>query len=147
MGAWIMGRNMFGPIRGQWPDHSWKGWWGSNPPYHVPVFVLTHHPRPSIEMDGGTVFHFVTDGIETALAKAIEVAGGKDVRVGGGTSVVRQYLQAGLLDELHLAVSPVLMGVGENLFAGLDLPTLGYTCVESVPGANATHVTVVRQSR
>jgi dihydrofolate reductase len=146
MGAWIMGRNMFGPIRGQWPDHSWKGWWGNNPPYHVPVFVLTHHPRPAIEMEGGTVFHFVTDGIEAALERALEVAGGKDVRVGGGISVVRQYLQAGLLDELHLAVSPVLMGAGENLFAGLDLPALGYTCVESVPGANAIHVTVRRRS-
>jgi dihydrofolate reductase len=146
LGAWIMGRNMFGPIRGQWPDHSWKGWWGNNPPYHVPVFVLTHHPRPSIEMEGGTVFHFVTDGIEAALERAVEVAGDKDVRVGGGVSVVRQYLQAGLLDELRLAVSPVLIGAGENLFAGLDLPALGYACVESVPGPNATHVTILRQS-
>lgn len=145
MGAWIMGRNMFGPIRGQWPDHSWKGWWGSNPPYHVPVFVLTHHPRPSIEMDGGTVFHFVTDGVEAALERATEVAGGKDVRIGGGVSVVRQYLQAGLLDELRLAVSPVLLGQGENLFAGLDLPALGFVCTESVPGTNATHVTVLRR--
>jgi dihydrofolate reductase len=146
VGAWIMGRNMFGPIRGQWPDHSWKGWWGENPPYHVPVFVLTHHPRPSIEMAGGTVFHFVTDGIEAALKRATEVAGGKDVRIGGGVSVVRQYLQAGLLDELQLAVSPVLLGKGENLFSGLDLPTLGFACAESVVGANATHVTVRRRS-
>ena len=120
VGAWIMGRNMFGPIRGRLPDHSWKGWWGDNPPYHVPVFVLTHHPRPPLEMEGGTVFHFVTDGIEAALAQATKVAGGKDVRIGGGVSVVRQYLQAGLLDELHLAVSPVLLGKGENLFSGLD---------------------------
>jgi dihydrofolate reductase len=146
LGAWIMGRNMFGPIRGQWPDHSWKGWWGNNPPYHVPVFVLTHHPRPSIEMEGGTVFHFVTDGIAAALERAKDVAGAKDIRVGGGVSVVRQYLQARLLDELHLAVSPILLGKGENLFSGLDLPALGFACNESVPGANATHVTVVRRS-
>jgi dihydrofolate reductase len=146
IGAWIMGRNMFGPLRGQWPDHSWKGWWGNNPPYHVPVFVLTHHPRPPIEMEGGTVFHFVTDGIEPALERATEAAGGKDVRIGGGVSVVRQYLGAGLLDELHLAVSPVLLGAGENLFAGLDLPALGFRCAESVAGPNATHVTVLRRS-
>ena len=146
VGAWIMGRNMFGPIRGQWPDHSWKGWWGDNPPYHVPVFVLTHHPRPSVEMEGGTVFHFVTDGIEAALERAMEVAGGKDIRIGGGVAVIRQYLQAGLLDELHLALSPVLLGAGENLFSGLDLPGLGFFCVESVPGPNATHVTILRRS-
>jgi dihydrofolate reductase len=146
VGAWIMGRNMFGPIRGPWPDHAWKGWWGDNPPYHVPAFVLTHHPRPPIEMEGGTVFHFVTDGIEAALERAIAVADGKDVRIGGGVSVVRQYLQAGLLDELHLAVSPVLLGAGENLFSGLDLPALGFACAESVPGPNATHVTVLRRS-
>jgi dihydrofolate reductase len=146
LGAWIMGRNMFGPIRGPWPDHSWKGWWGDNPPYHVPVFVLTHHPRPAIEMEGGTVFHFVSDGIEAALQRAREAAGGSDVRIGGGVSVVRQYLQAGLIDELHLAVSPVLLGAGENLFSGLDLPALGYVCAESVAGANATHVTVRRRS-
>jgi dihydrofolate reductase len=147
LGAWIMGRNMFGPIRGQWPDHSWKGWWGDNPPYHVPVFVLTHHPRPSVEMEGGTVFHFVTDGIEAALERAMEVAGGKDIRIGGGVAVIRQYLQAGLLDELHLALSPILLGAGENLFSGLDLPGLGFVCVESVPGPNATHVTILRRSR
>ena len=146
LGAWIMGRNMFGPLRGRWPDHSWKGWWGDNPPYHVPVFVLTHHPRPSIEMEGGTVFHFVTDGIEAALQRALEVAGGKDIRIGGGVSVIRQYLQAGLLDELHLALSPVLLGAGENLFSGLDLPGLGFGCVEAVPGSNATHVTISRRS-
>jgi dihydrofolate reductase len=146
LGAWIMGRNMFGPVRGRWPDHSWKGWWGDNPPYHVPVFVLTHHPRPSVEMEGGTVFHFVTDGIEAALERATEVAGGKDVRIGGGVSVIRQYLQAGLLDELRLALSPVLLGAGENLFSGLDLPGLGFGCVESVAGPNATHVTILRRS-
>jgi dihydrofolate reductase len=146
VGAWIMGRNMFGPIRGQWPDQSWKGWWGDNPPYHVPVFVLTHHPRPSIEMEGGTIFHFVTDGIAAALQRATDAAGGKDVRVGGGVSVIRQYLQAGLFDELHLAVSPVLLGKGENLFSGLDLPSLGFVCTASVPGTNATHVTLVRRS-
>jgi dihydrofolate reductase len=146
MGAWIMGRNMFGPVRGRWPDHAWKGWWGDNPPYHVPVFVLTHHPRPSVEMEGGTVFHFVTDGIEAALERAMEVAGGKDIRIGGGVSVIRQYLQAGLLDELHLAVSPVLLGAGENLFSGLDLRRLGFGCVESIPGSNATHVTILRRS-
>ncbi len=147
VGAWIMGRNMFGPIRGPWPDQAWKGWWGPNPPYHVPVFVLTHHPRPSIEMEGGTVFHFVTDGIDAALKRATEVAGDKDIRVGGGVSVVRQYLQAGLLDELWLAVSPVLVGAGENLFSRLDLPALDYACTESVAGVNATYVTVTRRSR
>jgi dihydrofolate reductase len=146
LGAWIMGRNMFGPIRGQWPDHSWKGWWGDDPPYHVPVFVLTHHPRPSVEMEGGTVFHFVTDGIEAALDRAKSVAGGRDIRIGGGVSVIRQFLKAGLLDELHLALSPVLLGAGENLFSGLDLRRLGFVCAESVPGPNATHVTVLRRS-
>ena len=146
VGAWIMGRNMFGPIRGPWPDHSWKGWWGNNPPYHVPVFVLTHHPRPDIEMEGGTVFHFVTDGIGAALEGAKAAAGGRDIRIGGGVSVIRQYLQAALLDELQLAVAPVLVGKGENLFSGLDLPALGYACTESVAGANATHVTILRQS-
>lgn len=147
IGAWIMGRNMFGPIRGPWPDHSWKGWWGPNPPYHVPVFVLTHHARPPVEMEGGTVFHFVTEGIEAALARARDVAGSKDIRIGGGASVVRQYLQAGLIEEARLAISPVFIGAGENLFAGLNLPDLGYAAVESVAGANATHVTVVRRSR
>ena len=145
LGAWIMGRNMFGPIRGPWPDESWKGWWGPNPPYHVPVFVLTHHARPSIEMEGGTVFHFVTDGIESALARAKQVAGARDIRIGGGASVIRQYLQARLLDELRLAVAPVFIGAGENLFSGLNLPELGYACVESAAGANATHVRVMRK--
>jgi dihydrofolate reductase len=146
IGAWIMGRNMFGPIRGPWRDHSWKGWWGPNPPYHVPVFVLTHHARPSIEMEGGTVFHFVTEGIEAALAQAKAVAGSKDIRIGGGASVIRQYLQARLIDELRLAIAPVFIGAGENLFSGLNLPELGYASAESVAGANATHVTVKRRS-
>ncbi len=146
IGAWIMGRNMFGPIRGPWPDDSWKGWWGPNPPYHVPVFVLTHHARPSVEMEGGTVFHFVTDGPEAALARAKQVTGAKDIRIGGGASVVRQYLQAGLIDEVRLAISPVLIGAGENLFAGLNQPDIGYAVVESVAGANATHVTIKRRS-
>ena len=146
LGAWIMGRNMFGPVRGPWPDHAWKGWWGDNPPYHTPVFVLTHHARPPINMAGGTTFHFVTDGIEAALERARAAANGKDVRIGGGASVVRQYLQAGLLDELHLVISPILLGSGENLFAGLDLQGLGYACVGSVATPSAMHVTVVRQA-
>ncbi len=140
LGAWILGRNMFGPIRGEWPDDQWKGWWGETPPYHVPVFVLTHHPRPPLVMAGGTTFHFVTEGIHVALARAREAAQGKDVRVGGGVATVRQYLQAGLIDEMHLAISPVLLGEGENLFAGLDLPKLGYQRTEHVPSALATHV-------
>jgi dihydrofolate reductase len=140
IGAWILGRNMFGPIRGPWPDESWKGWWGPNPPYHVPTFVLTHHARPPLEMEGGTKFIFVTDGIESALGQAKEAAGGKDVRIGGGILTVRQYLQAGLIDEMHLALSPVLMGKGENLFTGLDLHTMGFKCVERVAGELATHV-------
>jgi dihydrofolate reductase len=145
IGAWIMGRNMFGPIRGPWPDDSWKGWWGPNPPYHVPVFVLTHHARAPIEMEGGTVFHFVTDGPEAALARAKQVVGAKDIRIGGGAAVIRQFLQARLLDQIQLAVSPILVGGGENLFAGLDLPSLGYAIVESTAGENATHVRVTRQ--
>jgi dihydrofolate reductase len=146
VGAWILGRNMFGPVRGEWPDDKWKGWWGENPPYHVPTFVLTHHPRASIEMAGGTTFHFVTDGIEAALARAREAAGGKDVRLGGGVSTVRQYLQAGLLDELHFAVSPVLLGAGEALFAGLDLPKLGYQRIAHAASAAVTHVTIAKQT-
>ena len=140
IGAWIMGRNMFGPVRGPWPDESWKGWWGEEPPYHCPVFVLTHHPRKPIVMKGGTEFRFVTDGIESALKQAKAAARGKDVRVGGGASTVRQYLEKRLLDELHLAVSPVLLGRGESLYAGLDLRALGYECVGSKPGERATHV-------
>jgi len=146
VGAWILGRNMFGPIRGPWADEAWKGWWGPNPPYHVPVFVLTHHPRPSITMEGGTVFHFVTDGIEAALRRAKAAAGDKDVRLGGGVATVREYLEAGLVDEMHLAVSPVLLGAGENLFAGLDLARLGFHVTEHVPSASATHL-VLRKRR
>jgi dihydrofolate reductase len=140
VGAWILGRNMFGPVRGPWPDESWKGWWGPNPPYHVPTFVLTHHPRPPLEMEGGTRFIFVTDGIQSALAQAQKAAGGKDVRIGGGASTIRQFLKAGLVDEMHLALMPVLMGKGENLFSGLDLHELGFKCVERVPAEQATHV-------
>ncbi|HEX6748486.1 MAG TPA: dihydrofolate reductase family protein [Longimicrobium sp.] len=144
IGAWILGRNMFGPIRGPWPDESWRGWWGANPPYHVPVFVLTHHERPPQEMEGGTVFHFVTDGIEAALERARAAAGQLDVRVGGGAATLRQYLQAGLVDEMHLAVSPILLGDGEHLLAGLDLPALGYRCTKSVPGEKAMHYIITR---
>ena len=144
VGAWILGRNMFGPIRGPWPDDAWKGWWGPNPPYHVPVFVLTHHARPPITMDGGTTFHFVTDGIHAALGRATEAAGGKDVRLGGGVATIRQYLSAGLIDEMHIAVSPVILGSGEHLFAGIDAPKLGYRCSEHVPTSQATHVVLTR---
>ena len=140
VGAWILGRNMFGPVRGPWPDESWKGWWGDEPPYHVPVFVLTHHARASIEMKGGTVFHFVTDGIHDALDRARRVAGGMDVRLGGGVATIRQYLLAKLIDELHLAIAPCLLGSGENLFAGIDLPSLGYAVSEHVATTAATHV-------
>ena len=144
VGAWILGRNMFGPVRGAWPDDQWKGWWGAEPPYHCPVFVLTHHARAPLVMAGGTTFHFVTEGIEAALQRAREAAGGQDVRVGGGVSTVRQYLSKRLIDEMHFAVSPVLMGRGENLFAGLDFVTLGYQTTEHVAGPSATHVTVKR---
>jgi dihydrofolate reductase len=144
IGAWILGRNMFGPVRGPWPDESWKGWWGDSPPYHTPVFVLTHHPRPPIVMDGGTIFHFVTDGIHTALARATEAAGARDVRLGGGVATIRQYLRAGLIDELHLAISPVLLGSGEALLAGIDLAKLGYRVSEHVPTEAATHVVLTK---
>lgn len=140
IGAWIMGRNMFGPIRGRWPDDAWKGWWGENPPYHVPVFVLTHYKRESITMKGDTTFHFVTEGIESALEKARNVANGKDIRIGGGTATIRQFLQAGLIDEMHLAFSPVFLGSGEHLFSGIDLPKLGFAETQKVFGANAIHV-------
>lgn len=140
IGAWILGRNMFGPVRGPWPDESWKGWWGDEPPYHVPTFVLTHHARPTLAMKGGTEFRFVNDGIHSALAQAKAAAGDRDVRIGGGVSTVRQFLQAGLIDDLHLAVRPVLLGAGENLFQGLDLRALGYECEKSVAGERATHV-------
>jgi dihydrofolate reductase len=139
-GAWILGRNMFGPVRGAWPDENWKGWWGDTPPYHVPVFVLTHHARKPLEMKGGTTFHFVTDGIDSALRQAKAAAGAKDVRIGGGAATVRQYLQAGAIDEVHLAVSPVVLGEGENLFAGLNLPQLGFKVAKTVRGEGATHV-------
>lgn len=140
VGAWVLGRNMFGPVRGPWPDESWRGWWGEEPPYHTPVFVLTHHARPSLEMDGGTVFHFVTDGIESALKQAKAAAGGQDVRLGGGVATIRQYLQAGLIDELHLVLRPVLLGSGEHLMHGLDMRALGYDCTKHVAGERATHV-------
>ncbi|MER8458504.1 dihydrofolate reductase family protein [Mesorhizobium sp. M1300] len=144
VGAWILGRNMFGPIRGEWPDESWKGWWGDNPPYHVPVFVLTHHQRDPIVMEGGTTFYFVTDGIHSALEKAKAAADGKDVRLGGGVSTIRQYLKEKLIDEMHLAISPVLLGAGESLFAGIDMPKLGYRCSEQVATPKATHVIIER---
>jgi dihydrofolate reductase len=144
VGAWILGRNMFGPIRGPWPDDAWKGWWGTNPPYHVPVFVLTHHARAPITMEGGTTFHFVTDGIHAALRRAKEAARGKDVRLGGGPATIRQYLTAGLIDELHLAISPVLLGRGEPLFAGIDAVGLGYRCTEHVSSERATHVVLTK---
>ncbi len=146
MGAWILGRNMFGPVRGPWPDENWKGWWGDEPPYHVPVFVLTHHARAPLTMKGGTTFHFVTGGIHEALALARDAAGGRDVRVGGGVATVREYLKAGLLDELHLAVRPVLLGKGEALFDGLDLPALGYRCERQVAGERATHMFLRRKA-
>ena len=145
IGAWILGRNMFGPVRGPWPDDSWKGWWGDEPPYHTPVFVLTHHPRAPLAMAGGTEFRFVTEGIHAALEQARAAAGGLDVRLGGGVSTVRQYLGAGLIDELHLAVRPVLLGAGEALFQGLDLPALGYEVAESIAGERATHVILRRR--
>jgi dihydrofolate reductase len=146
IGAWILGRNMFGPVRGPWPDDGWKGWWGDNPPYHVPVFVLTHHPRASVEMAGGTTFHFVTDGFRAALQRATEAAGGRDIRVGGGVATIRQFLQAGLIDDMHVVIAPTLLGSGENLFAGLDLPRLGYRCSQHVPAPNATHVVLTRSA-
>ena len=146
VGAWIIGRNMFGPVRGPWPDEAWKGWWGDEPPYHVPVFVLTHHARAPLPMRGGTTFHFVTDGIESALTQAKAAAGGKDVRLGGGVATVRQYLRAGLIDELHLAMRPVLLGEGENLFAGIDWRALGYAAAEHVMGERAMHVLVRRRA-
>jgi dihydrofolate reductase len=142
VGAWILGRNMFGPVRGPWPDESWQGWWGEEPPYHVPAFVLTHHPRPPLVMKGGTTFHFVTDGIDAALAHARDAAGARDVRIGGGVATIRQYLEAGSIDHLHLAVRPVLLGEGESLFGGLDLPQLGYRVARYLTGERALHVYV-----
>jgi dihydrofolate reductase len=147
VGAWILGRNMFGPIRGPWPDTSWRGWWGDNPPYHVPVFVLTHHPRPAVQMGGNTTFHFVTEGIYEALDQARKAANGMDVRIGGGPHTIRQYLRAGLIDEMHVAIAPVLLGEGERLFDGVDLRTLGYACVQHAASEKATHVVLERQVR
>ena len=145
LGAWIMGRNMFTPSRGAWPDDQWKGWWGKNPPYHCPVFVLTHHARPSIEMEGGTTFHFVTDGIHAALDRARQAAGDKDIRIGGGASTIRQYLQAGLIDTMHLAIAPVILGSGEPLLNGIDLVALGYELKQHVPSEAVTHVVIDRK--
>ncbi len=145
VGAWILGRNMFAPTRGDWSDLTWQGWWGDNPPYHVPVFILTHYARPSIEMAGGTTFHFVTGGIHEALDRARKAAGGMDVRIGGGPATIRQYLRYGLIDELHIAIAPVLLGRGEPLFEGIDLRALGYACVQSVASEKATHVVLRRQ--
>jgi dihydrofolate reductase len=144
IGAWILGRNMFGPVRGPWPDDQWKGWWGDSPPYRTPVFVLTHHARPSLTMKGGTVFHFVTEGIREALERARDAAKGQDVRLGGGVATIRQYVRAGLVDELHLAISPVLLGTGENLLAGIDLPQLGFSVAEHVASPKATHVVLTK---
>ena len=143
-GAFILGRNMFGPVRGAWPDESWKGWWGDNPPYHAPTFVLTHHPREPLVMEGGTTFHFVTDGIGAALEQARAAAGDRDVKIGGGVSTVRQYLEAGLVDELHFAISPVVLGRGEAMFAGLDLHAMGFRVVEHAATELATHVVLAR---
>ena len=147
VGAWILGRNMFGPIRGAWPDMNWRGWWGDNPPYHVPVYILTHHARLPIQMEGNTTFHFVTGGIHEAVDRARKAANGLDVRIGGGPDTIRQYLRAGLIDELHVAIAPVLLGGGERLFEGVDLRALGYDCVEYVASEKAAHFVLRRQGR
>jgi dihydrofolate reductase len=147
LGAWIMGRNMFGPVRGPWPDESWRGWWGETPPYHVPVFVLTHHARAPLAMAGGTIFHFVNDGIRAALERARAAARGKDIRLGGGAATIRQYLTAGLVDELHLVLSPALLGRGEPLLAGIDLVKLGYRCTEHAATEQATHLVLTKEPR
>jgi dihydrofolate reductase len=144
VGAWIIGRNMFGPLRGPWPDDTWRGWWGNKPPYHCPVFVLTHHPRESIQMEGGTTFHFVTDGIQAALKQAVDSAKGKDVRLGGGVSTIRQYMQSKLIDEMHLAIVPILLGSGEHLLAGLNGPDLGYQCTEHLATEKVMHVVLTK---
>ncbi|MDE2369327.1 MAG: dihydrofolate reductase family protein [Burkholderiales bacterium] len=145
VGAWILGRNMFGPVRGPWPDDRWRGWWGDNPVYRVPVFVLTNHDRPPLVMEGGTTFHFVTEGAAVALERALAAAAGRDVRVGGGVNVIQQYLRLRLIDELHVAIAPVLLGRGERLFDGVDLHALGYTCTKHEASARATHVVLTRQ--
>jgi dihydrofolate reductase len=144
VGAWIIGRNMFGPLRGPWPNDAWKGWWGNNPPYHSPVFVLTHHLRESVQMEGGTTFHFVTDGVQTALEQAIAAAKGKDVRLGGGVSTIRHYMRSKLVDEIHLAIVPILLGSGEHLLGGLDVPKLGYKCTEHLATEKVTHVVLTK---
>jgi len=146
VGAWILGRNMFGPVRGEWPDNRWKGWWGDNPPYHTDVFVLTHHAREPIEMQGGTTFHFVTRGIHAALERATSAASGKDVRLGGGVGTIRQYLQARLIDEMHVAIAPIFLGNGEHLFGGIDVPALGYVCAEHSATSCATHLVLRRKA-
>lgn len=145
VGAWILGRNMFGPVRGPWPNENWKGWWGDNPPYHFPVFVLTHHARAPLEMKGGTTFHFVTGGIHEALDRARDAARGKDVRIGGGSNTIQQYLRAGLIDELHIAIAPVLLGGGERLFEGVDMRASGYECTQFLGSEKATHVVLRRK--
>jgi len=144
IGAWILGRNMFGPVRGPWQDFNWKGWWGENPPYHVPVFVLTHYPRPSIKMEGDTTFHFVTGGIQEALDRARAAAGRKDIRIGGGPNTIQQFLREGIIDEIHFVTAPILLGAGEQAFAGVDLRTTGYKCVQFVPSDKAVHVVLQR---
>jgi len=144
VGAWILGRNMFGPVRGPWPDDSWKGWWGEEPPYHVPVFVLTHHARAPLAMEGGTTFHFVTGGIHEALDRAREAAGERDVRIGGGAATIRQYLTAGMIDEMHLVYSPVLLGAGETLLSGIDLTSLGFRVQRNTNGERCMHVEIAK---
>lgn len=146
VGAWIMGRNMFGPVRGPWPDESWRGWWGETPPFHVPVYVLCHHARAPLEMDGGTTFHFVTEGADAALERARDAAAGKDVRIGGGVETVRHYLEAGVVDEMHLAIAPILLGSGEHLLNGIDLPAMGFRVTEYVQAEKATHVVLTKGS-
>lgn len=147
VGAWIIGRNMFGPVRGDWPDDEWKGWWGDEPPYHVPVFVLTHYQRASLPMKGDTVFHFVTGGIDTAIQMARAAAGGKDVRIGGGVSTIRQFLQAGYIDEIQIACPPVFLGSGEHLFEGIDMPALGFNKIDTISGERATHLIITKQQQ
>ena len=146
IGAWIIGRNMFGPVRGPWPDETWKGWWGENPPFHTPVFVLTHHARASFSMAGQTTFHFVTDGIHAAVQRASAAANGKDIRIGEGVATIQQYLRAGLIDYVHLAISPILLGSGEQLFANIDMLKLGYQCTGHVSTSKATHVVLSKPS-
>lgn len=146
IGAWIMGRNMFGPVRGPWPDDDWKGWWGDDPPYHVPVFVLTHHARAPLQMDGGTTFHFVTGGIREAHERAREAAGGRDVRIGGGAETIRQFLRAGLVDRMHLAISPIVLGRGERPFDGIDLAAAGFRCIERAGTPDALHVVLEKEA-